>query len=62
MDIGTGLAVVVPVASFVGAVLGQRVNIGWIKEKLAEHDRKHDTHQKRLAGHDLKIGLLEQSK
>lgn len=59
MDIGTGLAVVVPIASFVGAMLGQRVNIGWIKEKLGEHDRKHESHAKRLAAHDLSLGLLE---
>jgi len=59
MDMGTGLAVVVPVASFIGAMLGQRVNIGWIKEKLAEHDSKHESHSQRLAAHDLSLGLLE---
>ncbi|MDL0433958.1 hypothetical protein QPM17_22720 [Marinobacter sp. TBZ242] len=59
MDLTTVMTVAVPIASFVGAVMGQRVNVGWIKEKLAEHDRKHESHAKRLASHDLTLGLLE---
>lgn len=59
MDLTTLVAVSVPIASFGGAVFGMRVSISWIKEKLAEHDRKHESHAKRLASHDLTLGLLE---
>lgn len=62
MDLTTLVAVAVPIASFGGAVMGQRVSIGWIKEKLAEHERKHESHLKRLAAHDLSLGLLESRK
>lgn len=58
-DLGTVVAVLVPVGSFIGAMMGQRVSIGWIRERLAEHDRKHESHTKRLAAHDLSLGLLE---
>lgn len=61
-DLGTGVAVLVPIASFIGAMAGQRVNIHWIKEKLADHDAKHQEHIKRLAAHDLSLGLLENRK
>lgn len=62
MDLTTVMTVAVPIASFVGAVMGQRVNVGWIKEKLAEHGEEHKSHHKKLAAHDLKLGLLEQRK
>lgn len=62
MDIGSSMALiggVSAVGSILGSVLGQRANIGWIKEKLAEHDKEHKSHAKRLAAHDLSLGLLE---
>ncbi|WP_428398395.1 hypothetical protein [Marinobacter salarius] len=62
MDLTTLAAVAVPIASFGGAMIGQRVNIGWIKEKLKEHDEKHAVHSQRLAAHDLSLGLLENNK
>ncbi|WP_300499020.1 hypothetical protein [Marinobacter sp.] len=59
MDLTTLVAVAVPIASFGGAVFGQRVSIGWIKERLKEHETKHASHEQRLAAHDLSLGLLE---
>lgn len=62
MDLTTVAMIAVPIASFGGAIMGQKVNMGWVKEKLAEHDQKHKSHEKRLAGHDLTLGLLENRK
>lgn len=62
MDVTTLAMVAVPIASFGGAIVGQRVNMGWVKEKLHKHSEKLETHDKRLAGHDLALGLLENRK
>lgn len=59
MDLTTLAAIAVPIASFGGAMVGQKVNMGWVKEKLKEHDQKHSVHDKRLSAHDLAIGLLK---
>lgn len=46
----------------VGAMIGNRVDLGWIKRELAELKATVKGHGARLNGHDIQLAVLERGK
>ncbi len=62
VDLMTFMAIAGPAASFGGAFFGMKWRMENINKRLDEHQEKHQSHEQRLAGHDLAIGLLQGGK
>ena len=45
-----------------GAMIGNRIDVKWIKERLAEHTGKLTAHETFLQAHELEIELLKRSR
>jgi len=59
VDLVTFMAIAGPAASFGGAWWGMKWKQDHLLKKIEHHETKHQEHDKRLAAHDLAIGLLQ---
>lgn len=42
-----------------GSVIGNRINVEWIKERLSAHDGRLTAHERFIQAHELEIELLK---
>lgn len=56
------VGVVSGVGGALGAVIGNRINVQWIRERVAEHTAKLAEHANVLQAHEIKLALLEREK
>lgn len=47
------------VGGLLGSIIGNRVNLEWIKERLQEHNGKLKAHEQFIQAHELELALIK---
>ena len=59
-EIMVGVGGVSGVGGLLGAMIGNRIDLKWIKEKIADHHGRITAHEKFIQAHELELALIKQ--
>lgn len=58
-EILLGVGGVSGLGGLAGAMIGNRIDLKWIKEKISEHHGRLTAHEKFIQAHELEIALIK---